>query len=425
MLNIASKRFFLILLVVFFSEVPDSTATDFVPVYIDNPRTGFYDQTPLTDQVARGDNNGRALGDVRRIAFQNALNLLEMLIITKNAGGIRIQASFEDQGPGILASALPAMGVAVPSSLAPGGFITMAVAHAEHVLERELNGNRPDFEITFNERVPFYYGTGITPRGYVDFTDTIAHELIHGLGFLHLIREDGSFPQIQEIQEIRDIIPGQEGATLPATLPAISLYDLGLYSEREADLLINLSQSERRDAITSGDGLLWDGTLGGVFTPSCAQLMGEVLVDVYPSAVGSEGKPKLYAPNPYESGSSVAHFVQASIDIMAPFDHQEIPHAYFTTGVMLDMLWIAGNLDSTSQEILEDCLVDSGEETEPELESTPEPTPAPDIPSQSSGGGSGGGCSIAETQTMSQNTVLNLLLILLAMAPCLRLYRTS
>ncbi len=234
---------------------------------------------------------------------------------------------------------------------------------------------------------------------------------MHGLGFAPNIREDGSSLYVTELNG--------------SLVPVFSYYDINLYSESEGELLVNLSQSERRDAITSVDGLLWDGTLGGLVDTSCGQLMGKALMNSYPSAVDNEGRPRIYAPRPYEPGSSVSHFVQASKDLMKP-SVDGVEHADFTLGVLLDMLWIVGDVSSDQLEVLEDCLTDSREEPEPEpeLESTPEPTPAPNIPGQSSGGGSGG-CTIAETQAMSQNTVLNLLLILLAMAPCFRLYRTS
>ena len=414
MFHIANKKLFIIVLFLFtivFSPIPESTATEFIPVYIDPQGTGFYDQTPLTDQVARGDINGRTLGEVRRRAFQNALDILESLIRTSNDNGIRIQASFEDfggvdeRGGIILAGALAAGYIGVEEPLVPGGVLTLPVALAEHLLARELNGNEADVDISFNERFPyFFYGTGFTePLGYVNFTILIAHELLHGLGFAGHIQEDGSFSQVQ----LQDGIP---------FFPAIGIYDFNLYSESEEELLVYLSQSERRDAITSVDGLLWDGTIGGQAVPSCARLMGEALMDGYPSAVDSEGRPRLYAPDPWEQGSSLSHLAQTSNDLMTP-SQEETEHYGFTLGMLLDMFWTVGIASPTDLEILEDCLADSGEVPEPE----PEPTPEP---GQGSDGG-GGGCAIAETQPMSQNAILNLFLILLAVLPCLRLYRIS
>ena len=412
MLHIASREFFTVIPILFLLAtvlpVTESAATELIPVYRDARGEGFYDETPMTDNVARGGTRGSTLGEVRRNAFQNALDILEGLIRTNNSRGIRVQASFEDMGGenvggGItIAGARPAAGLYISglyeSPLLPGGeFLAVPIALAEHMLERELNRNEADVEITFNERVRFYYGRefGEPPR-HVNFTIITAHELLHGLGFSDLIKKDGSFPEA----EVEDVGSGL----------AIGLYDLNLYSENEEKLLINLSQSERQEAITSGDGLLWDGTLGGRFPPSCARLMGEALIDEYPQAVDSEGRPRLYAPEPYETGSSVGHLAEASLDLMKPtYDGAE--HLRFTLGMLLDILWTVGGIDRDNQEILEDCLADSGEGPEPEPEPEPEPT--------AGSGGGGGGCTIAESQNTQQNAMFNLFLILCTLFPVL------
>lgn len=405
MLHIVSREFFTVIPILFLLAtvlpVAESAATEFIPVYTDARGEGFYDETPMTDNVARGGTRGSTLGEVRRNAFRNALDILEGLIRIDNSLGIRVQASFEDLGGEnaggriILAQAGAADFRFLPESplLPRGEFLALPIALAEHILERELNRNEADVEITFNERVRFYYGQefGEPPR-HVDFTIITAHELLHGLGFSELIEKDGSFPEV----ELEDGTIG----------PAISLYDLNLYSENEEELLVDLSRSERQEAITSGNGLLWDGTLGGQFTPSCAQLMGEALMDEYPQAVDSEGRPRLYAPEPYETGSSVGHLVEASRDLMKP-SYEGAEHWRFTLGMLPDMLWTVGGIDRDNYEILEDCLADSGEEPEPE----PEPT--------AGSGGGGGGCTIAESQNTQQNAMFNLFLILCALFPVL------
>ena len=432
MFHIANKwtftlSFFFIMAV--FLPVQESVATTFRAVYADAPGTGFYDETPMTDQLARGDIRGTTVGDVRRNAFEAALDILEENISTNNNGGIIIQASFDDLGGqssrGImLGGAFPANHVYL--GLVPGlpvcsassffqtppqcsipllnepGVVGVPIALAEHITGQGFNGNNADVVITFNERAPFYFGTGTEPLNYNNFILVAAHELFHGLGFSDSIQDDGSF----YLTELNGSL-----------VPVFSYYDINLYSESEGELLVNLSQSERRDAITSVDGLLWDGTLGGLFDTSCGRLMGKALMDSYPSAVDNEGRPQLYAPRPYQPGSSVSHFVEASKDLMKPtINYTE--HADFTLGVLLDMLWLVGEVSPAQFEILGDCLADSEEESE----TAPEPTPAPDTSGQSSGGGSGG-CTMAETQTMSQNTILNLLLILLTIVPCFQLYR--
>ena len=153
MFHIADKRLFTALflsLITLFFSVPESAATTFRPVYTDDRGTGFDDETPLTDEVARGDNTGRTLGEARREAFENALRILERLIGTDNDNGIVIQASFEDlggerQGGAItLAGAQAANFLYLPLGLPSAPLVERVgfpVALAEHYLEEEINPN--------------------------------------------------------------------------------------------------------------------------------------------------------------------------------------------------------------------------------------------------------------------------------------------
>ena len=400
MFHIADKRLFTILflsLITLFS-VPESMATTLRPVYTDDQGTGFYDPTPLIDQVARGDNTGRTLGEVRRRAFQNALRILERAMGTNNDNGITIQASFEDlggerqSGAIALAGARAANFLYIPLTLPGTPFverIAFPIALAEHFLEEEVNPNEADVVITFNERAPFYYGTETTPLRYYDFITIVAHELLHGLGFAGHIQEDGSYPLVQL----------EDGNTVAS----ITSYDINLYSKNEEELLVNLSQSQREGAITSRDGLLWDGTHAGLLPPSCAQLVGTDLADEYPSAVDNEGRPLLHAPATWEQGSSVSHLSEASYDLMKPTYGFE--HFSFTQGMLLDMGWTVGFISQDLREVLSDCLAPETMEPEPE----PEPT--------AGSGGSGGGCTIAESQNTQKNAMFNLFLILCALSP--------
>ncbi len=126
MLNIANKWIFTLsfffIMVVF--TVQESVATTFRAVYDDVPGTGFYDETPMTDQIAQGNISGTTVGEVRRNAFEAALDILEEIISTNNNEGVVIQASFNDLGgPSsggiVLGGALPADHV-IALGLVPG-----------------------------------------------------------------------------------------------------------------------------------------------------------------------------------------------------------------------------------------------------------------------------------------------------------------
>ena len=254
--------------------------------------------------------------------------------------------------------------------------------------------------ITFNERHSFYYGLSeeVLQRPFAPtlFVFVAAHELIHGLGFFELIQPDGSFP----------LMEFSEGLFRVGTI-----YDVNLYSERDDELLINLfSDGERREAITSVNGLLWDGTSNGENDYSCAQTAAKGQTNLFfPHGMDSEGRLRLHAPAVWEGGSSVSHLAEATHDLMKP-SYGPLIYVDFSMGMLKDMGWKLdrNNVEAflpedTPEEFLEDCTVVATTEPEPEPET-------PSTPGTSEGGG--GGCAITGTESMPQNAIFNLFLIL-------------
>ena len=387
-----------------FSGVPDSVAITFEPLYVDALGTGFYDRTPLTateKTLLLADGNvAQTLGEARRNAFEAVLDVLELWFIGNST--VRVEASFENLEPGVLAAAGPGDFV---YGLSDPGAVGVPIALAESFLEEELNSaTEADVVITFNERYSFYYGLSgeVLQRPFVPtlFVLVAAHELFHGLGFFELIKPDGSFPLVKLSASDEFFRAG-------------TIYDVNLYSERDDELLINLSSDEQRlEAITSVNGLLWDGTSNGENNYSCAQTAGRGQTDLFfPHGMDSEGRLRLYAPAVWQDGSSVAHLVEATRDIMKP-SYGSLIYVDFTMGMLRDMGWeldrdnVRAFLpEETPEEFLEDCTVVAT--TEPELEPEPE---TPSTPGTSEGGG--GGCAITGTESMPQNTIFNLFLIL-------------
>ena len=406
MFHATDKQFFaglFFLLLTVFSAVPQSMAITFEPIYIDARGTGFYDETPLDETrkaLIHADGNlAETLGEARRNAFRAALDLFEIWLVGDNT--VRVEASFENLESGTLAAA------------APGDFIYDAsdpqvwfpIALAENLLGQEINDStEADVEIIFNENYDFYYGLSLELLELEElFPDLIpdtfilvaVHEIIHGLGFLDSVNSnDGSF---------KFEIPG--------------IYDVNLYSERDEELLINLSNSQRLDAITSGAGLLWDGTSNGENSYSCAQLVGGVDEVKTRGGVDFYGRPLLYAPSPYKSGSSVSHFhlTGNDDDIMNP-GYAPLTFIDLTFGVLRDIGWRlkrdAGDdyfpfnvKDLLVSEALEECTVATSEATPP---TPPEQRPVPES-------GGGGGCAVAGTERMPQSTIFNLFLVLFLM----------
>ena len=370
-------------------------AITFEPLYVDTPGTGFYDRTPLTATektplLAHG-NVAQTLGEARRNAFEAVLDVFELWFIGNST--VRVEASFQNLEPGFLAFARPGELVYGLSDL---GALGAPIALAESLLEEELNSaTEADVVITFNERHFFYYGLSeeVLQRPFAStlFVFVAAHELIHGLGFFALIEPDGSFP----------LVEFSEGLFRAGTI-----YDVNLYSERDDELLINLSSDEqRREAITSVNGLLWDGTSNGENDYSCAQTAGKGQTDLFfPHGMDSEGRLRLHAPAVWQGASSVSHLAEATQDLMKP-SYGSLIYVDFTMGMLRDMGWELNRdnvraflPEETPEEFLEDCTTPTGLGSEP---------------GQGRGNeGSGGGCAIAETDSTLQTTMLNLFLVL-------------
>lgn len=381
-----------------FSGVPDSVAITFEPLYVDAPGTGFYDRTPLTateKTLLLADGNvAQTLGEARRNAFEAVLDVFGLWFIGNST--VRVEASFESLESNFLAAARPGSFV---YGFSDPGAIGIPIALAENLLEEELNGaTEADVVITFNERHPFYYGLSEEvfqrPFARTLFVFIAAHELIHGLGFLAFVQPDGSFPLVE--------LESSEGLFHAGTI-----YDVNLYSERDNELLINLSSDEqRREAITSVNGLLWDGTSNGENDYSCAQTAGKGQTDLFfPHGMDSEGRLRLHAPAVWQSGSSVSHLVEATLDLMKP-SYGSLIYVDFSMGMLKDMGWKLdrNNVEAflpeeTPEEFLEDCTVVAA------AVPTPEPRPTPES------GSGGGGCTIAGVEGVPQGTMLNLVLM--------------
>ena len=393
--------FFLLLSV--FSMVPNSVAITFEPLYVDAPGTGFYDRTPLTatekTRLLADGNVALTVGEARRNAFEVVLYLFELWLVGDNT--VRVEASFESLEPGILAGAKPGNFIYV---LSDPGAVGFPIALAENFSEEELNGTtEADVVIIFNERNPFYYGLNEEflrrPFAPEAFILVAIHEMIHGLGFTSTLplNRDGSFPLVRFSDSDEYF---QEG----------TIYDVNLYSETDDELLINLSDEQRRRAITSVNGLLWDGTSNGENDYSCAQTAAKGQTNLFfPHGMDSEGRLRLHAPAVWEGGSSVSHLVEATHDLMKP-SYGPLTYVDFSMGMLKDMGWKLNrnNVEAflpedTPEEFLEDCTVVATTEPEPEPET-------PSTPGTSEGGG--GGCAITGTESMPQNAIFNLFLVL-------------
>ena len=136
--------------------------------------------------------------------------------------------------------------------------------------QTDLNGSNPEITSEFNKDFDWYYGTdGNTPIDKMDFVSVAVHELGHGLGFIDSMYVDGG--------------TGSWGGGSPNP----SIYDRFIDNGSGVALVTGFpNNSAALAAQLTSNNLYFDGAFAN-------------------SANG--GRVKLYAPNPYEEGSSIGH----------------------------------------------------------------------------------------------------------------------
>lgn len=146
--------------------------------------------------------------------------------------------------------------------------------------------------------IDWYYGLDEMGGSDIDFATVVLHEFGHGLDFFDLINSNGRW----------------------ATQDLPGIYDRFL-EIGDGTALIDMNNSARRRASVSND-LFWSGANG--------------------IAGNSGSRPKLYAPNPLESGSSKSHLDETvhGNELMSPFysgpDHTLSDMEF---GMLADMGW--------------------------------------------------------------------------------------
>ena len=206
-----------------------------------------------------------------KAAFQRAVDIWAELLSTPVP--IRVTAYWQDLGQNVLGAANTNDYFRnFPGAKEPNTYYPLALA--EKLAGKELNSlNEDDIFCRFNSKVPWYYGTAETvPLGNFDFTSIVLHELGHGLGFSASMR-----------------VSGQQGSYGFGTR-SNSIYDKFLITGDNKVLVDTLTfknpSNPLRNALVSED-LFWIG-------PNTT----------FPA---KEDKVLMYAPNPYQGGSSISH----------------------------------------------------------------------------------------------------------------------
>jgi hypothetical protein len=250
-----------------------ASAVDIVVLYTDDPNEGFNDPT---------------LGTARRAAFDFAANVWADAI-----GGsitIVVDAAMDPLGGSPSSAVLGQAGSALVARDFTGAPIASTwypIPLANQLAGQDLAPSTVDIVATFNSdvdngtvlgSVDWYYGLNASPGSDIDFVAVVLHELGHGLGFFDMISQStggwlSGFPDVYG----RNLV--QSGAP---DVPFTSMLD-----------------PDRLSALTSGN-VYWNGS--------------NVMAN-------NGGMAQIYAPSPYESGSSISHWSTALTpdELMEPF----------------------------------------------------------------------------------------------------------
>jgi hypothetical protein len=132
-----------------------------------------------------------AYPDSAKAAMEHALDIWDSYL--NSTQPIKIFASWEDRGFGVLASAGPTE-ISKNFQAAPKSETWYAIPIAEKIARQELN-DPEDFEINtiINNRERWYTGIDANPGpGEFDLVMVILHEIAHGLGFIDLLNYNSS-----------------------------------------------------------------------------------------------------------------------------------------------------------------------------------------------------------------------------------------
>lgn len=238
---------------------------------------------------------------------------------------ITVQGNFQaltcDKNSAVLGSAGPYNAYSNFAG-APESNVFYAVALRNSLNGADIEPSNPDIVMQYNnaigtegclESVLGWYlddGTATSiPAGYIDLYGTIQHELGHGLGFLSYYSSSGAFPQAFYSDS----------------------YSQYLYDEVLGSLVDTpLSDSDRAQAFISQGNLTWSGA--AVDEESGTLAAGK-----------TNGRVRMYAPNPYAAGSSVSHFDTAvePSELMEPIKvARQLTNFHLTKNVMRDIGWI-------------------------------------------------------------------------------------
>lgn len=240
---------------------------------------------------------------------------------------LQIQANFQDMGDN---SVLGSGGPNDFLASVPGGQSNTAypVALGDAMDRQDYEGNAPDIVVTLNSTFPaWYFGTnGQTPGTNWDLETVALHELGHGLGFVSSFSANGDLTG--DGTHTCPVGAGCYGAYPDFPIPFVfDRFMTTAASSGTALLTYPEASTALGTALTSGN-VYWSGARG---------------------IAGAGGvRPQLFAPSPWEPGSSASHLDETRYpkgdpnSLMSPiFDPGEAQHSIgpIALGMLDDLGW--------------------------------------------------------------------------------------
>ncbi len=231
-------------------------------------------------------------------AFQRAVDIWEVHISSPVT--IRIDANWTSLETNVLGGAGPTYAVLGPNDNDQSTIFGGALADA--VSGTDQSTGDPDIFAQFNSSRPdWHFGEGPAPANTTDFTSVVLHEIGHGLNFFDFFNYEGGTGGYGFDFDGDGQIEGGERSPGP--------FGRRLALKEDSGTLSSLTNEARF--------LNPSGTLGDAMTSKQLFFDGE---DAIIGAKLGSGPtpPKIYAPSPFELGSSIAHLDEEAY----PFETQ-------------------------------------------------------------------------------------------------------